>query len=222
MAGIGASLSFAHRLTRDRSRAIPSYSLAFRNSVIRPSEPSHKGQRFNRTPGQHVAVKSSDRTAETQIPNHPGADGAHHDPALAAAVSNACGLGGIRMWGLTGEEAARRVAGFRQLSPGSLNVNYPLWPEPRFTAEAGEAMRRHLQPHYDAKGLGPVPQPEGVASDVSPEHVAMLLEQKPEVVSFHFGLPDQEVVVAIKIRWHLYPVVRNDGRRSSHAGAAWR
>jgi len=119
-------------------------------------------------------------------------------PALAAAVSNAGGLGGIGMWGLTAEEATRRIAGFRQLSPGSLNVNYPLWPEPRYTAEASEAMRRHLQSHYDASGLGPVPQAQGVASDVSPEHVAMLLEQKPEVVSFHFGLPDQEVVDAIK------------------------
>ena len=99
---------------------------------------------------------------------------------------------------LTAEEAARRIAGFRQLSPGSLNVNYPLWPEPRYTAEASEAMRQHLQTHYDAKGLGPVPHPQGVASDVSPEHVAMLLEQKPEVVSFHFGLPDQEVVETIK------------------------
>jgi len=119
-------------------------------------------------------------------------------PALAAAVSNAGGLGGMGMWGLTAEDAARRVAGFRQLSPGSLNVNYPLWPEPRYTAEASESMRRHLQPHYDDKGLGRVPQPQGVASDVSPEHVAMLLEQKPEVVSFHFGLPDQTIVDAIK------------------------
>src|SRR5262249_33187892 len=78
------------------------------------------------------------------------------------------------------------------------NVNYPLWPEPSFTAEASEAMRRHLQPHYDAKGLGSVPQPSGVVSDVSPEHVAMLLEEKPEVVSFHFGLPDQEVIETLK------------------------
>jgi hypothetical protein len=37
-----------------------------------------------------------------------------------------------------------------------------------------------------------------VASEVSPEHVAMLLEMKPEVVSFHFGLPEPAVVEAIK------------------------
>ena len=119
-------------------------------------------------------------------------------PALAAAVSNAGGLGGIGMWGLSAEDAGRHIAGFRQQSDGSLNVNYPIWPDPTYTAETSETMRRHLQSIYDAKGLGAVPQPQGVASDVSPEHVAMLLEQKPEVVSFHFGLPGPEVVAAIK------------------------
>ena len=52
-------------------------------------------------------------------------------PALAAAVSNAGGLGALGMWGFSAEEAERRIAGFQQLSGGSLNVNYPLWPEPR-------------------------------------------------------------------------------------------
>ncbi|HEY7552739.1 MAG TPA: nitronate monooxygenase family protein [Hyphomicrobiaceae bacterium] len=119
-------------------------------------------------------------------------------PALAAAVSNAGGLGGIGMWGFSAEEAERRIAGFRQQSGGSLNVNYPLWPEPEITADVADPMRRRLQAHYDAKGLGPVPRPEGAASDVSPEHLAMVLRAKPQMVSFHFGLPKQEVVEAIK------------------------
>jgi nitronate monooxygenase len=119
-------------------------------------------------------------------------------PALAAAVSNAGGLGGIGMWGFSAEEAERRIAGFRQQSGGSLNVNYPLWPEPEITADVADPMRRQLQAHYDAKGLGPVPKPEGAASDVSPEHQAMVLRAKPQMVSFHFGLPKQEVLEAIK------------------------
>jgi nitronate monooxygenase len=119
-------------------------------------------------------------------------------PALAAAVSNAGGLGGIGMWGFSAEDAERRIAGFRQQSGGSLNVNYPLWPEPEITADVADPMRRRLQAHYDAKGLGPVPKPEGAASDVSPEHLAMVLRAKPQMVSFHFGLPRQEVVDAIK------------------------
>jgi nitronate monooxygenase len=119
-------------------------------------------------------------------------------PALAAAVSNAGGLGGLGMWGFSAEDAERRIAGFRQQSSGGLNVNYPLWPEPRITLPASEAMRKRLQPHYDAKGLGAVPQPKGAASEVSREHLAMLLRAKPEMVSFHFGLPRPDVVQAIK------------------------
>src|SRR5712671_2169066 len=83
-------------------------------------------------------------------------------PALAAAVSNAGGLGGLGMWGFSAEEAERRIAGFQQLSGGSLNVNYPLWPEPRITPDISEPMRAHLQAHFDAKGLGTVPEPKGV------------------------------------------------------------
>ena len=119
-------------------------------------------------------------------------------PALAAAVSDAGGLGGLGMWGFSAEDAERRIAGFRQQSSGSLNANYPLWPEPRITPQASEAMRKRLQPHYDAKGLGAVPQPKGAISDVSREHLEMLLRAKPEMVSFHFGLPRPEIVHTIK------------------------
>src|SRR5437763_8787465 len=49
--------------------------------------------------------------------------GSASTPALAAAVTNAGGLGGLGMWGRTAEQAARRIAGFRQQSGGSLNVN---------------------------------------------------------------------------------------------------
>jgi nitronate monooxygenase len=102
------------------------------------------------------------------------------------------------MWGRTAEQAGRRIAGFRQQSGGSLNVNYPIWPDPACPPETTEAMRRHLQPQYEAHGLSAVPEPQGAVSDVGPEHVALLLETKPEMVSFHFGLPEPEVVQAIK------------------------
>jgi nitronate monooxygenase len=124
--------------------------------------------------------------------------GSASTPALAAAVSNAGGLGGLGMWGRSADHAARRIAGFRQQSGGGLNVNYPVWPDPRYAPEASTAMRQHLQVQYDAHGFGRVPQPTGEVSDVGPEHVALLLETKPEVVSFHFGLPEPEVIRALK------------------------
>jgi nitronate monooxygenase len=124
--------------------------------------------------------------------------GSASSPGLAAAVTNAGGLGGLGMWGRTAEQAGRRIAGFRQQSGGTLNVNYPIWPDPAVSSEAAEAMRRQLQPRYDALGLGAVPQPQGTVSDVGPEHVALLLETAPEVVSFHFGLPGPDVLDALK------------------------
>src|SRR6185437_698409 len=39
---------------------------------------------------------------------------------------------------------------------------------------------------------------QGEVSDVGPDHVALLLETKPEAVSFHFGLPEPEIIEAIK------------------------
>jgi len=124
--------------------------------------------------------------------------GSMSTPALAAAVSTAGGLGGLGMWGFSAEDAERRIAGFRQQCGGSLNVNYPLWPTPTIEAEISEPMRRHLQVYYDAKGLGAVPTPRGSAGEVSPEHLSMLLRAKPEMVSFHFGLPDAELLRAIR------------------------
>ena len=119
-------------------------------------------------------------------------------PALAAAVSNAGGLGGLGMWGYTAEEAERRIAGFQQMSGRGLNANYPLWPEPGITPDTSEPMRARLQAHFDAKGLGAVPEPKGAASEVSREHLSMLVRAKPKMVSFHFALPDREIISALK------------------------
>ncbi len=119
-------------------------------------------------------------------------------PALAASVSNAGGLGGLGLWGYTAEEAARRIAGFRQQSGGSLNVNYPLWEDAGDLTTVGMPMRARLQELYDAEGLGPLPTPRASAGGVDSEHLAMLREAKPEVVSFHFGLPERDIVQAIK------------------------
>ena len=124
--------------------------------------------------------------------------GSASTPGLAAAVTNAGGLGGLGMWGRSADQAARRIAGFRQQSGGSLNVNYPIWPDPRCAPEISVGMRQHLQAQYDAHGLGQVPEPAGEASDVGHEHTALMLETRPEVVSFHFGLPEPEVILALR------------------------
>ena len=119
-------------------------------------------------------------------------------PALAAAVSNAGGLGGLGMWGFAAEDVERRIQGFRQQSGGSLNVNYPIWDDPGDLGGRAPEMRAALQTLYDANGLGLLPEPHAIAGGVSPEHLDVLTRVKPELVSFHFGLPEPATVAALK------------------------
>ncbi len=120
--------------------------------------------------------------------------GEYTTPELAAAVSNAGGLGALGMWGFSPEEVEARIAGFREQSKGSLNVNYPLWEDPGDLANIAMPMRKRVQKLYDEKGLGTIPTPFATAGQVDPEQLEMLKNTRPEVISFHFGLPDQEIV----------------------------
>lgn len=119
-------------------------------------------------------------------------------PSLAAAVSDAGGLGGLGMWGFDADGARRRIEGFRQLSSGSLNVNYPLWPDPGDITDASPGMRARLQAIYDEQGLGVLNLPEVSAGEVSEAHLDTLVRTRPEVVSFHFGLPESGIVSALR------------------------
>ncbi len=119
-------------------------------------------------------------------------------PALAAAVSNAGALGGLGMSGLHPENVRRRIEGFRQQSGGSLNVNYLLWETPDELSDAARPMRNVLQTLYHSNGLGQVPEPTPSRSIIDQDHLDVLTELKPEVASFHFGLPHQDVVDQLK------------------------
>ncbi|MGI9366506.1 MAG: NAD(P)H-dependent flavin oxidoreductase, partial [Rhizobiaceae bacterium] len=119
-------------------------------------------------------------------------------PGLAAAVADHGGVGGLGMWGFSAEDAQRRIAGFRQMTSGSLNVNYPLWPEPGELTGVGYEMRARVQSLYDEFGLGPTHVPDIGAGAVTQDHLDVLHKMKPEVVSFHFGLPDNDTLASVR------------------------
>jgi len=126
--------------------------------------------------------------------------GSTSTPAMAAAVSNTGGVGGLGMWGLSSDDVRRRIQGFRQQSSGALNVNYPHWTDTGDLTDVGLDLRGKVQNLYDAKGLGLAETPERSEWKLDAEHLEMLAEMKPEVVSFHFGLPDGDVVGCLKER----------------------
>jgi len=124
--------------------------------------------------------------------------GEYTTPELAASVSNAGGLGALGMWGFSAEEAETRILEFREQSKGALNVNYPLWDDPGDLANVAMPMREGVQKLYDEKGLGQIPTPSASAGEVSPEHLEVLRSLKPEVISFHFGLPGRQIIKDLK------------------------
>jgi nitronate monooxygenase len=112
-------------------------------------------------------------------------------------VSNAAGSAASAC-GASRPRRPRYIAGFRQQSSGSLNVNYPIWPEPLITPETLKPMRQFLQARFCSDRGSTMSQPRGAVGNVSPEHLSMLLESKPEAVSFHFGLPEPTIVEALE------------------------
>jgi nitronate monooxygenase len=119
-------------------------------------------------------------------------------PELAAAVSNAGGLGSLGMWGFSLEDGVKRLGAFRELSSGSLNINYPLWDDPGDLTEVGIPMRKKIQKLYDQKKMGDTPPPFASPCQVFPDHLAALKKIKPELVSFHFGLPGSDIIDELK------------------------
>jgi nitronate monooxygenase len=59
-------------------------------------------------------------------------------------------------------------------------------------------MRMRLASYFDEFGLGPVPEPEEPFPPFDEERLALVLELRPRVVSFHFGLPDASAVRRVK------------------------
>jgi nitronate monooxygenase len=120
-------------------------------------------------------------------------------PALAAAVSNAGGLGSLGCAVMSPEDLEARAAELRAASNRPFNLNFFSHAEPKADPETDARTRARLAPFYDVYGLGPLPSaseaPFGVFDDAK---LAALLEIRPAVVSFHFGLPAPEAVRALQ------------------------
>jgi nitronate monooxygenase len=119
-------------------------------------------------------------------------------PALAAAVSNAGGLGalGCAMLSPDGFRDEYRQAAGATNRP--LHVNFFVHRPPAIDADAAARAQDLVRPFYDELGLGPVPAAEPIPVPFDGAMCAAVLEARPPVVSFHFGLPDGPAVSALK------------------------
>jgi nitronate monooxygenase len=121
------------------------------------------------------------------------------DSALAIAVANAGGIGSLPC-ALLGPDAMRaELAAIRSQSPHPFNVNFFCHTPPVPDAAREARWRAALAPYYRELGLDPDAGPTGPQrTPFTAEAVEVLSEFEPAVVSFHFGLPSEELVARVK------------------------
>ena len=121
------------------------------------------------------------------------------DAEIAIAVAQGGGLASVPCAMLSVEKGREQVNIIRQRVRAPININFfchqPVEADP--VREAG--WRQRLAPYYRELGLDPA-APVNVANRAPFDAAmcALIEELKPEVVSFHFGLPEPAVVAAIK------------------------
>ncbi len=119
--------------------------------------------------------------------------------ALAIAVSNAGALGSLPCAMLSPEALERELAALAAGTERPYNVNFFCHtpPEPDEAREA--AWRFWLARYYEEAGLDLEAVPPGAGRVPFNRAAADILERfRPRVVSFHFGLPDMDLLERVK------------------------
>ncbi|MGU7812866.1 NAD(P)H-dependent flavin oxidoreductase [Burkholderia sp. AW49-1] len=121
-------------------------------------------------------------------------------PALAAAVSNAGGLGSLGVGATNADGARKMIRDTRALTDRPFNINLFCHQPARADAAVERAWLDWLAPAFREQGaMPPASLSEIYTSFVADDAMlAMLIEEKPAVVSFHFGLPSDEAIAVLK------------------------
>lgn len=121
-------------------------------------------------------------------------------PGLVAAVANAGALGSLAIGAGTPAQARQMIAETRALTGQPFNVNVFCHAPARRDAAREAAWLAHLAPLFAQAGIA-VPS---TLAEIYPsfnqddEALRLLLELRPAVVSFHFGLPPADKLAALR------------------------
>jgi nitronate monooxygenase len=119
-------------------------------------------------------------------------------PALVAAVSNAGALGSLGCAGLPTQTMREQIQELRRATNRSFNLNFFAHPAPHIDRDVARRVRERLAAYYDEFGIGAVPEPSDLFPRLDEERLQLVLDARPRVVSFHFGLPSADTLKRIK------------------------
>jgi nitronate monooxygenase len=117
---------------------------------------------------------------------------------MAIASSRAGALGSVAAAMLVPDQLTEQCRQVRENTNGPYNVNFFVHQEPELDETRDRAMRNLLKPAYDALGVPDVPEATIPFPSFGPPQLEVLLCERPPVVSFHFGLPDDPSIQQLK------------------------
>jgi nitronate monooxygenase len=121
------------------------------------------------------------------------------DAELVIAVAEGGGLGSLPSAMLSPEKAREQVNIIRQRVRAPVNMNFFCHTPVELTAEAEARWKVRLAGYYHEHGLDPAaPINAANRAPFDAGFCEVVEELKPEVVSFHFGLPDQALLKRVK------------------------
>lgn len=121
-------------------------------------------------------------------------------PALAAAVSDAGGLGSIAVGAVNADEAERMIGDVRRLTDRPFNVNVFCHRAARPDPTLEDAWRTRLADQYRTFDAEPPARLREIYTSFVHDDAMLqvLIRQRPAVLSFHFGLPPPASIEAFK------------------------
>jgi nitronate monooxygenase len=119
--------------------------------------------------------------------------------ALCIAAANAGALGSLPCAMLSPDAMGDELAAIRAKSSRPINVNFFCHKEPELDESRERNWRRKLAPYYQELGLDSTAVAGGgERRPFNDEAADAIAEFKPEVVSFHFGLPAAELLARLR------------------------
>lgn len=120
-------------------------------------------------------------------------------PALATAVCNTGGLGSLGCGEKTPGQLLAAAGAMRNATNRPFNLNFFIQDAPVTDATVLQRTIDRLRPWYRTFGLGDPPETlPAIPPAFDDTHLALLLDIRPAVVSFHFGVPKPHAVTALK------------------------
>ena len=121
------------------------------------------------------------------------------DAELVIAVAQGGGLGSLPCMLLSAEKAREQVGIIRQRISAPLNMNFSCHHQVDVDPAREATWRQRLAPYYRELGLDPsVPIHAASRAPFDGTMCALVEELKPEIVSFHYGLPDRALLARVK------------------------